>query len=127
MDNYISVIVPVYNGSEYIDDLIQSFLTQDSDNFELILVDDGSKDNSLDLIERYHERYDFIKTYHIENSGVSVARNYGLAQAVGNIITFVDVDDKVSKNFISFIKKNITNYDIILLTHIYVKMKVNQQ
>ena len=82
----ISVIVPVYNVQKYIDNCLKSLVTQTIKDIEIIIVNDGSKDNSEKIIEKYVEK---------ENGGLSSARNYGLEYATGEYIAFLDSDDYV--------------------------------
>ena len=91
----ISVIVPVYNAKPYLEDCIESVLSQTYGNFELILIDDGSTDGSGDLCEGYAERDSRIIVIHQENGGVSRARNTGLEIAKGEVIAFLDCDDYI--------------------------------
>lgn len=95
-----SIIIPVYNVKEYLDDCLKSILEQTYINYEIILVDDGSTDGSAELCDNYSRNYKNIKVIHENNSGVSCARNVGLANSSGKYILFVDPDDSVKKNFI---------------------------
>lgn len=98
----VSVIVPVYNVEKYVARCLESLVNQKCDcNYEIIIINDGTKDNSMDIVNDYAARYDFIHVYTQENSGVSVARNTGLANAKGEYIAFVDSDDFVSPFYIS--------------------------
>lgn len=90
----ISIIVPVYNAARYVRKCLDSILTSDMDDIEIIAVNDGSTDNSLELLERYHAKYD-IKVISQANSGPAKARNAGLEAATGEYIGFVDSDDWV--------------------------------
>ena len=92
-NSLISVIVPVYNAEKYLDKCVNSIINQKYTNLEIILVDDGSKDNSLDLCKKYAEKDNRIKVIHKENGGLSSARNVGLAVARGEYIMFCDPDD----------------------------------
>ena len=86
MNNYdISVIIPVYNCSKYLSNTIKSLIKQNYDfrKIEVLLIDDGSKDNSLEICNKYAEKYNNIKVFHHENSGVSYTRNVGLKRANG--------------------------------------------
>lgn len=96
--NLISIIVPIYNSSKTLDFCINSLLNQTYKNIEVILVNDGSTDNSLDICNKYSKLDRKIKVINKENGGVSSARNAGLAVANGNYIGFVDSDDYIEKN-----------------------------
>ncbi len=94
----LSIIIPVYNLENYIEDCLKSCLNQDIEDYEIICVDDGSKDNSPVILDRYAREYPGrIKVFHKENGGVSSARNYGLERAQGDWIWFVDGDDLIQK------------------------------
>lgn len=93
-DGVVSVIIPVYNAEKYIDKTIQSVLAQTYTNYEIILINDCSKDQSLQKIAECAEENPRIKVYTLEkNSGAAVARNYGLDMAQGRYIAFLDSDD----------------------------------
>ena len=96
----LSIIVPVYNSGAYLEDCLNSLVLQDVLDFEVIIVDDNSSDNSLDIIKKYCNLLpDIFKYIHLEeNKGVSVARNIGLKYASGEYIGFVDSDDFVHRN-----------------------------
>jgi glycosyltransferase involved in cell wall biosynthesis len=90
----ISVIIPVYNGAAYIADAIDSLLHQTMDDFEMIIVDDGSNDTTRSIIEQYREKHQNKIVYdYQEHSGVSKARNTGFRHAKGKYIAFLDSDD----------------------------------
>lgn len=96
----LSIIIPVYNLEEYISSTLDSLLRINfSRNYEIIVVNDGSTDNTENIIKEYQKRYSQIKLITIRNSGVSIARNIGIKNAVGDYITFVDGDDLVDQNF----------------------------
>lgn len=97
----ISVIVPVYNAEKYLYRCIDSILEQTFTNFELLLVDDGSSDNSGIICDEYACKDSRIRVFHKENGGVSSARNIGLDYARGNWIAFVDSDDYVYPSFLA--------------------------
>lgn len=90
----ISVIVPVYNVEKYLPRCIDSIIDQTFKNFELLLIDDGSKDKSGEICDEYAKRDNRIKVFHKENGGVSSARNVGLDSAKGEWIIFCDSDDE---------------------------------
>ncbi len=89
----ISVIIPVYNVEEYLHYAIESLEKQTYKNFEIILVNDGSTDDSGKLCDEYSEKYSNVRVFHKENGGLSDARNFGVRQAKGELITFLDPDD----------------------------------
>lgn len=97
----ISVIIPMYNASEYILSCVSSVIEQTIKDFEIILVDDGSTDNSLELVRQINDSrlHVFLKA----NGGPSDSRNYGLSVAKGEYITFVDSDDIVSENYLEYL------------------------
>lgn len=96
----LSIIIPAYNLEEYISSTLDSLLRINfSRNYEIIVVNDGSTDNTENIIKEYQKCYSQIKLITIKNSGVSRARNIGIKNAVGDYITFVDGDDLVDKNF----------------------------
>lgn len=92
----ISVIVPIYNGEKYIRKTIDSLLNQKYDNIELILVNDGSTDNSLKICEEYSAQDSRIVIINKQNEGISAARNSGLEIAKGDYISFIDQDDEIT-------------------------------
>lgn len=94
----ISVIIPVYNAERYIAQCLESILKQNDPKIEIIIVNDGSKDNSDKICRKYRDKYSIIKYIHIENSGVSNARNIGIETANGEWICFVDADDELVKD-----------------------------
>lgn len=92
----ISIIIPVYNAESTIENTLESLLQQTYKNIEIICVDDGSSDDSLQVLNNYSNTYpEIIKVIHQENKGVSVARNTGIDTANGEILMFVDADDKL--------------------------------
>ena len=100
MTHMISVIIPVYNAEPYLKRCIDSVLSQSWGSFELLLVDDGSSDNSGKICDEYANKDARIKVFHKENGGVSSARNVGLRNACGNWISFVDADDSVEPDYL---------------------------
>ena len=96
----VSIIVPIYNTSDYLSRCIDSVLAQTYPHFELILVDDGSTDESGALADSFAEKDKRITVYHKPNAGVSHTRNFGLSRATGEWISFVDSDDALSPVFL---------------------------
>ena len=107
----VSVIVPIYNSEEYLPRCIASILGQTYKKLEIILVDDGSKDDSLKVCNEYAERDHRIKVIHQENRGVSAARNQGLDNMSGDCFTFVDSDDELYQNAVEFLVREMIEYD----------------
>ena len=96
----VSVIVPVYNGEKFIEECIKNVLNQTLEEFELIIINDGSTDNTLDICKRNSEIDKKIRIINQENEGVSSARNKGIEQSNGEYICFVDCDDKIEDNYL---------------------------
>ena len=105
----------MYNASKYISTCINSILEQTYNNFELILIDDGSIDETWNICSEYKDNDNRIHLYRKSNGGVSSARNLGLEKAKGNWITFIDADDWVGKTYIEkLLSNNIGNIDLII-------------
>lgn len=96
----VSIIMPVYNSEKYVGNTIETILNQSHKSFELILVDDGSKDNSGSICDEYAAKDSRVKVYHKENEGICATRNYGLKRATGKYIGFCDNDDIFLENHI---------------------------
>ena len=109
MESLISIIVPIYNAEKYIEKCINSLSKQTYKNIEIILVDDGSKDNSYKICRNLQKNDRRIRIFLKKNGGASSARNKGLDEAKGEFITFVDVDDYVEETFVQ------TMYEMIIL------------
>ena len=103
MKKIVSIIVPVYNVEKFIFKTVNSILNQDYKNIEIILVDDGSPDNSARIIDELAKKDNRIVCVHKENGGVSSARNAGLKIATGEYVTFIDGDDWVEPNYVSYL------------------------
>lgn len=97
-EGLISIIVPVYNVKEYLDECVRSIMNQSYGNIEIILVDDGSNDGSEEMCDSYGQIDKRIKVIHKRNGGLSDARNVGMSQASGEYIGFVDSDDFIDTN-----------------------------
>ena len=94
----ISVIVPVYNAEKYLKDCLKSILDQSYNNFELIVVNDGSKDRTQNIIDHFSRKDNRVSSIQQDNKGVSGARNTGIRNAKGEWICFVDADDRLSRD-----------------------------
>lgn len=109
----ISVIVPVYNTEKYLRRCIDSILAQTFTDFELLLIDDGSKDSSGAICDEYAAKDSRVRVFHKENGGVSSARNVGLDNAKGEWITFVDADDWIEPPFLDNLIFH-SGYDLVM-------------
>ena len=120
----ISVIVPVYNTGVYLQKCFNSILSQGMQDFEVIVVNDGSTDNSEEIIMQYVEGYpDKIKYYKKENGGISSARNFGVKKAIGDYLCFVDSDDYIDENLFANLENYLYKADLIK----YKCVRVNQE
>jgi glycosyltransferase involved in cell wall biosynthesis len=117
----ISIIVPIYNAEKYLVRCIDSILNQSFTDFECILVNDGSTDNSALMCENYVKKDNRIVVIHKENGGVSSARNVGLKTAKGEYVCFVDSDDMVKSTYVENLM--VGDFDIVVTgcTHVYEK------
>ncbi|NGP41283.1 glycosyltransferase, partial [Acinetobacter sp. GC2] len=110
----LSIIVPVYGVEKYILEFAESLLFQLNDEVELIIINDGTKDKSIDVLKEYVQKNDFQKKKIIwleqENQGQSVARNYGISIAKGEYVTFLDPDDFVIEKYVPQILENLDLY-----------------
>lgn len=110
----ISVIVPVYNAARYLDKCIGSILGQTYSDLELILINDGSRDDSGAICDRWAGKDPRVKVIHQENQGVSAARNAGLDAATGAYIGFVDADDEIAPETYETVLSQIGDHDIVM-------------
>ena len=97
----VSIIIPVYNNEKYVEKCIRSVMEQTFRNIEIIIIDDGSQDDSVEILNRLAAEDKRIVLVHQENGGVAIARNRGLELAKGEYVTFIDGDDYVSKEYIA--------------------------
>lgn len=100
----LSIIIPVYNVEKYLCNCLDSIISNNNNNIEVILVDDGSTDSSAKICDDYSIKYKFIRSIHSKNYGVAHARNVGLRLAKGEWISWVDSDDMVSPNYVKILK-----------------------
>ena len=107
-----SIIVSVYKAEKYIHSCIESILTQQCKDFELLLIDDGSPDKSGEICDDYARADKRIRVFHQQNKGVSAARNTGLDNATGRYILFVDADDMLYPNALSVLKQKLDTSDV---------------
>ena len=102
----ISVVIPVYNAQNTLSRCIESILRQTYPYFEIVLVNDGSKDDSLSVCQEYAQKYAYIQVVDVENGGVSRARNLGMVHASGDYVVFVDSDDYVYDDYLEVLFHN---------------------
>ena len=112
MEDLITIIVPIYNVEKYLRECIESICRQTYRNIEIILINDGSNDNSAKICDEYKEKDSRIKVIHKENGGVSSARNKGLEIAKGAYITFVDGDDYIDEKYCEKLLKNLKENNV---------------
>ena len=112
----ISVIIPVYNAQDGIKRCVDSLLNQSFKNLEIILLNDGSKDNSLNILKEYELKYSFVRVIDKQNEGVAVTRNKGILLAEGEYIMFMDNDDFVDSDYIETFYQAIheKNLDLVI-------------
>lgn len=108
----VSILIPLYNSSQFVDETIEDCLNQTYENIEIIIVDDGSTDGSLSKALKWSNQCDKIKVYQISNSGACHARNLAFEKSTGEYIMYLDADDKLSPNKISAQMELLKNEDI---------------
>lgn len=112
----VSIIIPIYNSGNFLKKLLNNLVNQTYKNIEIILIDDGSEDNSLQICNEYQVNDKRIKVISQTNKGVSSARNKGLKIATGDYITFIDSDDDIDRNYIDVMVRNIED-DYLIKTN----------
>ena len=105
----VSILIPVYNVEKYLSKCLESILLQTYKNIEIIIINDGTTDSSLDIAELYASKYDFIHVYSYENAGISTTRNRALEKATGDYYLFVDSDDYLNPHMIEKMIKWVYN------------------
>lgn len=118
----ISILVPVYNVEDYIRECIESILMQEMSDYEVVLVDDGSKDSSGQICDEYCEKYpDKFRVIHKANEGLISARRVGIREAIGDYCIFLDSDDLLTKNCLSVLKEAVAEckHDMVLYRYAY--------
>lgn len=125
MNQLISVIVPVYNVEEFVKKCLDSLVRQSYKNLEIIVIDDGSTDNSGRICDEFAEKEKNVKVFHRKNGGLSDARNFGIKKAGGEIIAFVDSDDFVDEEYIGVMYGKMVqkDVDVVVCGYNFVKPK----
>lgn len=131
----VTVIVPVYNVDEYLEECLESLIKQTYSNLEIILINDGSTDSSAKICDEYSSKYSNILVIHQKNQGVSIARNNGINMAKGDYLLFVDSDDIISELYVETMVETMNNnncelvecsytYNLMDLEHEYIENKI---
>lgn len=123
----ISIIIPTYNAENYIERCINSCLNQDYENVEVIVVDDGSTDKTLQICDSVTNKFENVKIISQKNSGVSAARNHGIEASLGDYILFVDADDYIEKDMCSQLAKNMTDEIDMVICGYYIEKNSIQE
>lgn len=112
----ITIVIPVYNVEKYIDRCIKSIINQTYKNYEIILINDGSTDNSLSICRKCEKKYENIKVYTQKNMGPAITRNNGIKKVKTKYMMFIDSDDYIDKDYIETYYKNIenTDFDVVI-------------
>lgn len=108
-----SVIVPIYNVEDYLEECLQSLKEQNFDDYEVICINDGSTDSSRKILSTWERNWPKMRVIDRDNGGLSAARNTGLREATGNYVIFVDSDDWVDASMLSTLAQAIDNEDIV--------------
>lgn len=115
----LSIIIPAYNAEPFIKQCVESIIDAKFVDYELVIIDDGSKDKTPVLLDALADRYDCVKVWHVPNGGVSRARNIGISKAQGEYLAFVDADDFVAEGYISkllaYIRQDV---DLVLFNYV---------
>ena len=112
----VSILVPAYNVAQYLHKCLDSIVNQTYQQLQVVVVDDGSSDNSLSIVKDYAAKYPFVEVYHQENAGVAAARNNLLSHVKGDYILFVDSDDWLELDMIEFLISKIEKYKVDVVT-----------
>lgn len=120
-----SVIIPVYNVENYLPRCLDSLLAQNYADLEILLIDNGSKDQSGQICEDYAAKFSYITAYHVPNKDVGSARNFGLAKAKGEFICFVDADDYLEGNLFSDVESQLDSQLDLLVFSYYNSIEQN--
>ena len=126
----LSIVVPVYNTEKYLNKCLDSILAQSIDNYEVIVINDGSKDSSEQILKEYEARYpDIIKVIHQENHGIGYTRNVGIRNSKGKYITFIDSDDAILPNYCEALLKKAeeSNLDMVVCDYYDVSEKTGHK
>ena len=127
MNKLVSIIIPIYNAENNISKCIESILKQTYSNIEVLCINDGSKDNSKEILEKYQKEDERIIIINKENSGVSDTRNLGISHAKGDYVMFIDADDYIEKNYIKEMINIANKYECDHVISGYTEVNNNQK
>ena len=119
----ISIIMPVYNAAKHIESTLENISQQTLKELEIVIIDDGSKDNSGDICDNYSKMDSRITVIHQKNAGVSVARNKGIENSNGDYIAFIDSDDWIDEDYLQLFVNRLDKVDYDILTRKYLELK----
>lgn len=125
MSKLVSIIIPVYNAEKYLDDCLTSVISQSYKDIEIIVINDGSTDNTREIVEKFKKQDNRIKVIHQENSGPSAARNRGMEESEGDYIQFVDADDVLNKHSTEIMMNKCNGSDLVI-GRIYERDNINK-
>ena len=124
---FISIIIPAYNAETTLKRCVRSVLIQDYEEYEIIVVDDGSKDETSAICDWYEKKYEAVQVIHSENKGVSSARNLGLEKAMGDYILFLDADDQLVSDALNTLAAHTANAEWIIGNYFLVEEEKNRR
>lgn len=127
MEKLVSIIVPVYNVSKYINECIMSLVGQTFKNIEILLIDDGSKDLSGNICDQWAIKDPRVQVFHKQNGGAASARNFGINVAKGEVVCFVDGDDTVESNYIECLYNAYKRLDVDVVTCGYFYLSISKK
>ena len=125
MNDLISIVIPIYNASKYLEKCINSVINQTYKNLEIILVNDGSIDNSLDICNDFKDKDNRIKVISKKNEGVSKTRNIGIDKCKGKYLMFLDSDDYIDEIYVEKMYTYLTKNNLSMVTSSMTLVDVN--
>tara|TARA_B100000315_G_C14500717_1_gene552198 strand:- start:9 stop:1061 length:1053 start_codon:yes stop_codon:yes gene_type:complete len=125
LNHFISVIIPVFNAEKFLQTSVESVINQTYNNIEVILVNDGSSDDSGKICDNYSDQYSRIKVFHKENTGPAAARNLGIERASGELIFFLDADDYISLDALEMLEDIYRKTSANIVVGNFIKIRPN--
>lgn len=114
MEKGLSLIMPVYNASSFIRRTLEYVVRQTYSNYELLVVDDGSTDETLQILKEFEKRYENVRVICQKNQGCGIARNHAIDCATKEYVTFMDHDDYIGDNYLEILMQNVEHYDLLV-------------